>query len=124
MFGSWSTIYEALSELPEPAKTSWFNFDHFYSDESFTEALTLLFKNKPKNLLDIGGNTGKFTIKCLEHDDHVKITIVDLPGQLNIAKSAIENIGKTDRVTFCPLNILKEGAKLPKGFDAIWMSQF
>lgn len=124
VFGSWPTIYEALSELPEPAKTSWFNFDHFYSDESFTEALSFVFKNKPKNLLDIGGNTGKFTIRCLEYDEDVKITIVDLPGQLNIAKAAIENKDKSDRVTLCPLNILDESSKLPKEFDAIWMSQF
>ena len=26
--GNWPTIYPALSQLPEPAKSSWFEFDH------------------------------------------------------------------------------------------------
>lgn len=38
-FGNWSTIYEALSSLPENVQKSWFGFDHFYSDESFDAAL-------------------------------------------------------------------------------------
>ena len=28
--GNWPTIYEGLSTLPEKAKNSWFQFDHFY----------------------------------------------------------------------------------------------
>jgi hypothetical protein len=38
-FGSWATVYEGLSQLPEQVKKSWFGFDHFYSDYSFAEAL-------------------------------------------------------------------------------------
>ena len=38
-FGSWPTVYEALSSLPEQVQKSWFAFDHFYSDSSFPEAL-------------------------------------------------------------------------------------
>ena len=30
-FGDWPTVYEALSELPDHVKKSWFCFDHFYS---------------------------------------------------------------------------------------------
>ena len=33
VFGSWETIYEALSKLPEPVQKSWFSFDHYYSDD-------------------------------------------------------------------------------------------
>ena len=28
-FGDWPTVYEALSELPDHVKKSWFGFDHF-----------------------------------------------------------------------------------------------
>ena len=42
VFGEWPTIYEALSSLPEQVKKSWFGFDHFYSDNSFKEALELV----------------------------------------------------------------------------------
>lgn len=122
--GDWPTVYEGLSTLPQPAKDSWFNFDHYYSDGSFDQALTQLFKRKPKHILDIGGNTGKFTTKCLNYDADVKMTMLDLPGQLAMAK---ENIAKTpfvDRVTYHPINILDDAQRFPKGADAIWMSQF
>ncbi|MCL2502231.1 MAG: SAM-dependent methyltransferase, partial [Bacteroidales bacterium] len=39
VFGDWPTIYEGLSQLPEQAQKSWFDFDHFYSDHSFDAAL-------------------------------------------------------------------------------------
>jgi hypothetical protein len=57
VFGNWSTIYEGLSKLPEKVQDSWFGFDHYYSDQSFDEALQIVFANKPKTLLDVGGNT-------------------------------------------------------------------
>lgn len=123
-FGSWPTVYEALAELPKKAQDSWFGFDHYYSDGSFAQALPELFKRKPKHLLDIGGNTGKFTLKCMEHDPDVVVTMLDLPAQLEMAK---QNIAKTpygDRVKYFPINILDKNNRFPKGADAIWMSQF
>ena len=56
--GDWETVYEGLSSLPKQVQDSWFAFDHFYSDGSFDQALDIVFKNKPKNLIDVGGNTG------------------------------------------------------------------
>ena len=122
--GDWPTVYEGLSTLKQPAKDSWFYFDHFYSDGSFDNAMEYVFKNKPKHILDIGANTGKFTLKAMAKDMSVKVTMLDLPQQLNIAKVNIENAGYSDRVSYHPLNILDEANKFPKGADAIWMSQF
>lgn len=124
VFGEWDTIYEALSSLPDQAKKSWFEFDHFYSDVAFPEVLPLVFKNKPKSVMDVGGNTGKWTLQCLKYDKKVHLTIVDLPGQLDVAKKNIEAAGMTDRVSFHQTNLLDETAALPKGVDVIWMSQF
>jgi len=124
VFGEWPTVYEALAHLPKKVQDSWFGFDHYYSDGSFEQALEQLFKRKPKHLLDIGGNTGKFTLKCMNYNPDVKVTILDLPGQLAMAK---ENIAKTnfgDRVGYHPINILDDSQKFPKGVDGIWMSQF
>ena len=124
VLGNWPTVYEGLAHLPKPIQDSWFNFDHFYSDGSFDQALKQLFLRKPKHILDIGGNTGKFTMKCLNYDADVKMTMLDLPGQLAMAK---ENIAKTpfvDRVNYHPINILDDANRFPKGADAIWMSQF
>ena len=54
VFGEWTTIYEALKDLPDNIRRSWFNFDHFYSDQAFPEALPIVFECNPKNILDIG----------------------------------------------------------------------
>ncbi len=75
-------------------------------------------------MLDIGGNTGKFAIKCVQFDPDVHVTMMDLPGQLEIAKANIEKLGLSDRISFHPANILDKTQKFPKGYDAIWMSQF
>ncbi len=124
VFGEWKTVYEALAHLPGAVQKSWFGFDHYYSDDAFPLVLPLVFKNKPKKLLDIGGNTGKWSIACAKYDKDVQVTIVDLPGQVNMAKANIEKHGLSDRLTFHGTNILDETQKLPKGYDAIWMSQF
>jgi ubiquinone/menaquinone biosynthesis C-methylase UbiE len=124
VFGNWPTIYEALSKLPPQVQKSWFGFDHFYSDTAFPDVLPYVFKRKPKTLLDIGGNTGKWSIQCCEYDKDVKVTIMDLPGQVEMAKKQIAQKGLSDRISFFETNILDESLPFPKGFDAIWMSQF
>ena len=124
VFGSWKTIYEALAHLEPHVQKSWFAFDHYYSDDSFPEILPRVYSNKPKTLLDIGGNTGKWAIASVKHDSDVHVTIMDLPGQADMAKKNIDALGFTDRVSFYQANILDETLPFPKGFDAIWMSQF
>lgn len=122
--GDWETIYQGLSILPEPAKTSWFNFDHFYSDNAFPDALPVVFDNKPKKVMDIGANTGKWTLACLDYDADVSVCLVDLAVQLNVAKQNIEHAGYSSRVMYHECNVLTDTCKLPLGYDVIWMSQF
>lgn len=124
VFGDWPTIYEGLSKLPPKVQKSWFAFDHFYSDYAFPDVLPRVFENKPRTLLDIGGNTGKWALQCVEFDPDVKITIMDLPGQVDMARKAIKDKGFADRVDFFETNVLDESLPFPFGFDAIWMSQF
>jgi len=123
-FGDWQTIYEGLSQLPAHVQKSWFSFDHFYSDDAFPLVLSRVYRNGAKNILDIGGNTGKWAIASAKHDADIHITIMDLPGQLNVAKRKIEQLGLSDRISFLPGNILDEFFEIPKGFDIMWMSQF
>lgn len=125
VFGDWKTIYEALSTtLPDKAKKSWFTFDHFYSDYAFPEALPLVYQHHPKTLLDIGGNTGKWSQQSFEYDPDVKITILDLPDYVETVEVELHEKGFGKRISFYPMNILDESQKFPTGFDAIWMSQF
>lgn len=124
VFGEWKTVYEALKHLPEKVAKSWFAFDHYYSDRAFPKALPIVFKNKPKHLLDVGGNTGKFSMQCARYDEDIQVTILDLPGQWEKAKGNIEAEGLGDRINGHPIDLLSEDPIFPKGADAIWMSQF
>ncbi|PLW96967.1 MAG: SAM-dependent methyltransferase [Marinilabiliales bacterium] len=124
VFGEWDTVYEALAELPEDVRKSWFAFDHFYSDYAFPEVMLHLFENHPKKILDVGGNTGKFSIYCAKHNEDVLLTILDLPGQVNEAQENIKKNGLEDRISTYGLNLLDNSVPFPKGYDAIWMSQF
>ncbi len=123
-FGSWETVYEALAEMSEKFRESWFGFDHYYSDTSFPSVMPVIFKNKPKRIMDVGGNTGKFSIKCAEYDKDVRVTILDLPGQLRDAEKNIKARGFEERIVGFPINLLDFSKSYPKGHDVIWMSQF
>ncbi len=122
--GNWNTIYEGLSKLPEEIKKSWFEFDHHYSDDVFDDALKIVFRNNPKQIFDIGGNTGKFALSASKYSDSVKVKIVDLPGQLNVALANTEKAGFKDRVTGHEIDWLKPNPSVPNGADLVWMSQF
>ena len=125
VFGDkWTTIYEALSSLPERAKKSWFDFDHFYSDIAFPDALPIVFEKKPGLLVDIGGNTAKWAISCCKYDPDVHVTIMDLPGQTAVAEKNAEAAGFAKRISTQAGNILDQSDLLPAGADAVWMSQF
>jgi ubiquinone/menaquinone biosynthesis C-methylase UbiE len=103
---------------------SWFTFDHYYSDDLFPAALPVVFADKPKRLLDIGANTGKFSRLCLEYNPDVQVTLLDLPGQLAMARENIEASGHGARATYHPINFLERESEFPGNQDAIWMSQF
>ncbi len=124
VFGKWPTIYEGLSQLPEQVQKSWFDFDHFYSDNSFSQALEIVFSNKPSTLLDVGGNTGRWAMKCVEYNADINVTIMDLPQQLELMRKQTANQQGADRIHGYGCNLLDKETPFPKGFDAIWMSQF
>ncbi len=123
-FGNWPTIYRALAELPGKTRESWFNFDHYYSDQVFPDLHPIIFRNKPGKLMDVGGNTGKFAISCAAYDPDVEITIVDLPGQLKEAMKNAAEAGYKTRIKGVFSDMLEKESSLPAGFDIIWMSQF
>lgn len=123
--GNWPTIYEGLSQLDPQVQKSWFAFDHFYSDNSFDEALGIVFAKHPRRIMDVGGNTGRFALRCVEHDKDVNVAIVDLPGQIRMMLENIKGKEGSERIGGYATNILDDTNTLPVGqWDAIWMSQF
>lgn len=123
-FGAWTTLYPGLTQLPEPARTSWFAFDQFYSAAAFGPALSIVFTTRPRHIADFGGNTGAWARACAAHDPEVRITIVDLPEQLRVAEEELQQSPHRDRIALWPADVLDARQPLPAGADTIWMSQF
>ncbi|GKX55877.1 O-methyltransferase [Leminorella grimontii] len=123
VFGDWSTIYPALSQLPEEARKSWFAFDHFYSDAAFSAAFKHIFPFKPKHIYDVGGNTGKWALCCARNDENVKVTLLDLPQQIELAKKNVAEAGLSERIDGYGVDLL-QAKRLPGEADMWWMSQF
>ena len=125
-FGDWPTIYEGLSSLPEQVRKSWFGFDHYYSDHSFDEALAIIHANNTRHLLDVGGNTGRFAMRCVASNPTIEVTICDLPQQLKMMKQATDGQPGSERIHGVGMNILDESVAFPTDtrYDVIWMSQF
>lgn len=128
VFGEWPTIYEGLSSLPEHVQKSWFDFDHFYSDSSFPEALRIIFdEHHVRTLYDVGGNTGKWALQCVAHSAEAEVTILDLPQQIGLMKANIAGKPGAERISGHGIDLLDDSSVFPVhdgGLDAIWMSQF
>jgi len=125
VFGEqWDTLYQALPHLPSEIQKSWYAFDHFYSDAAYPQVLPLIFADGSKSLMDIGTNIGKFTILAAGYDPDVRITMVDLPDQLQNAVENVEQNGFSDRVEALALDLLDEENRIPGGVDIYWLSQF
>ncbi len=127
-FGSWPTIYEGLSQLPPQVQQSWFGFDHFYSDSSFPEALRILFdEHRVRTLYDVGGNTGKWALQCVNYCEDARVTVLDLPQQIGLMRANVEGKLGAERIEGMGIDLLDPSASIPRGEqapDAIWMSQF
>lgn len=127
-FGSWPTVYEGLSSLPEHVQKSWFGFDHFYSDSSFPEALEIIFdQHGVKTLYDIGGNTGKWALRCVSYSPDVEVTVLDLPQQIAMMQENIKGKDGASRIRGYGIDLLDTSSPLPPfagKLDALWMSQF
>jgi SAM-dependent methyltransferase len=121
--GDWPTLYEGMAELPEPAKSSWLAYDHFYSDTAFPLVLPEVFASAPRGILDVGANTGRFALAALAHDPAVRLHLVDLPPQLAAADRALRAAGVRERAELHAVDLLDDDAPLPQGMDLVWMSQ-
>ena len=123
--GDWKTVYEGLAHLPEHVKKAWFEFDHYYSDNSFDDALKIIFRDQPARIFDIGGNTGKWALASTRHTSEVEVDIFDLPGQLAVAKKNIDQYPELrDRVHYNQVDMLDSNSEIKGGADVYWMSQF
>lgn len=117
-----STVYEGLSRLAPEVRSAWFAFDHFYSDGIFEDCLSELPRDI-EHLVDIGGNTGRFSRLFTERNPGARATIVDLPPQVELARDFLVSSSARDRISFLPVDLLSFDGELPSA-DVYWVSQF
>jgi predicted O-methyltransferase YrrM len=73
-----------------------------------------------KNLLDLGGASGTYTIAFLEAVPSLRATLFDLPDVIPLARERLAAAGFLDRVTLVPGDYLTD--PLPGGHDFAWLS--
>ena len=124
--GDWDTIYEGLSTLPEPARTSWFAFDHFYSNNSFEEALKVIFDRPVRNLLDVGdecviiggGVVGVETALFL--DGLGKKVTITVRSKLKYAEESVNNIQcMSDMLKASNVRVIENALPVEIGSDSV-----
>ncbi|MGN1149533.1 MAG: methyltransferase [Sutterella sp.] len=122
---SWKTIYPHLPELPDAARKAWFRFDHYHSDRAYQAALDILAPLEPKHLVDIGGNTGRFTREFLLRFPQSRATLVDLPVETEALRGRPEMAGLLERLSTVSIDWLTDmPLRGTEGGDLYWMSQF
>ncbi|MBW2091729.1 MAG: methyltransferase domain-containing protein, partial [Deltaproteobacteria bacterium] len=75
---------------------------------------------KARNLIDVGGGSGTYTLAFLEAAPDMKATIFDLPPVIEMARERVEQAGMMDRVTLVPGNFYED--ELPSGHDLALLS--
>ena len=110
------TIYPYISKLPDKMRKSWYEFDHYYSDNCFDIIYKIIDTNK--KIFDIGANTGKFEKVCLKNNPNCDITMIDLKENIEF----IKNDKDLAKCKFYPADILT--APLPEISGSVIMSQF
>jgi hypothetical protein len=73
-----------------------------------------------RNLLDVGGASGTYTIAFLREHPEFHATIFDLDSVIPMARSRMEKEGLTDRVDLAPGDFYKDD--LPGGHDLVLLS--
>ena len=73
-----------------------------------------------RNLLDIGGGSGTYTIAFLRAVPEMRATIFDLPEVIEMARERLKKDGLLDRTTLVPGSFYED--ELPQGYDLVLIS--
>ena len=129
---AWRTIYPHLPELPEEAREAWFGFDHWHSDRAYRAAIDVIRsiwgEKGPAKLVDIGGNTGRFSRVFLESFAQSRALLVDLPVEIDALPARPELAHVASRLEGASIDWLTPArlTDIPAALEAdlFWMSQF
>jgi predicted O-methyltransferase YrrM len=77
-------------------------------------------QGKAKNLLDVGGASGTYTIAFLKNDPEMKATLFDQPEVIEMARERFNKAGMLNRVTLVSGDFYED--EFPSGHDLAFVS--
>lgn len=119
--GDWRNVFQALPQLPQSVRRSWYAFNDHHSNAAFADALPYVLAGSQRRILDLGGASGRFALAAIDRDDAVHVGIADL--SLDETTPGLRAAVRAGRISLLPFDVLG-GEALPQGYDTIWMSQF
>ncbi|MTD53334.1 methyltransferase domain-containing protein [Amycolatopsis sp. RM579] len=69
------------------------------------------------HVLDVGGGDGVNAIALAQRYPHVRFTVLDLPGAVEIAREKIDHSGLSDRISVCAADMFRDA--FPRGHDCV-----
>jgi ubiquinone/menaquinone biosynthesis C-methylase UbiE len=116
--GEGATLYERLTNYPE-LECLFQKAMGAYTRLS-PKMMDLQEFSKVKHLLDVGGGDGSNAIRLCKRQADLKVTLLDIPSVLPIARNAIQRSGLSDRIQCLPRDMFTE--EWPIGCDAVLLS--
>jgi protein-L-isoaspartate O-methyltransferase len=127
MWNSWSRLTTVVRPNPELNETmapdglqAFIGAMHVIASPQADRIIRDINPRGAKNLLDIGGASGTYTIAFLKASPQLKATIFDRPKVIEMARKRLSEYGLLDRVTLVPGDFYADA--LPKGYDLAFLS--
>jgi len=111
---------EKTGALAKDHITSFIGAMHVVGSRMAPEVVTAVNPGKARNLLDVGGGSGTYTLAFLAQVPEMKATLFDLPRVIEMAQARIQEAGMTNRVTLVPGDFYTDS--LPPGSDLALLS--
>ncbi len=95
----------------------WVQFTTVYTKYEAAACIAHHDFSKYQTLMDIGGNSGEFSLRLCRHYSGLKATVVDLPVVCHLGKQHVSAEAEAEHIDFFKANALVD--RLPTGFDAV-----
>jgi predicted O-methyltransferase YrrM len=93
---------------------------HVVAEPRVQEIVASVNPGNAKNLLDVGGASGTYTIAFLKNDPEMKATLFDQPAVIEMARERFGKAGMLNRGTFIPGDFYED--EFPRGHDLAFVS--
>ena len=111
---------EQVNDRDEKWLLSFIDAMHYRARHNADDIIRKIPTRGVKNVLDIGGGSGVFSMAFVRKGKDINATVFDLPNVIPITKKYIRKEKLTGRIRTVSGDYNKD--KLPKGFDLIFLS--